>query len=178
MLVNQTKNDLALNARIGKYMSRKFKLIFAAAIAPAILLLGVALLLLELFVFKEGDYFLSGFCIAFGVALFVFVLCFYDKLLRATNKKLMQGKETLVVYRFEEEGFVAEATATDGVCSATNLRYSALVRCAEYPDLFLLYYNRVNVFGVDKAGMQEGTSEELSALLQQNLGKKYSRRRG
>lgn len=173
MLVNQTKNDLELNALVSKRMSKKPRILFLIA-ALLFLALGAALLCVELFVSDEGDYFLSIYLLVFGALFFVFDVFFYPLLLKGLCKKFMQGKISDCRYNFTEGGYEIESLLTDGqATSKTNGNYASLTEIREYEDLWLLYLNKATIFALRKDGMLEGTADELTALLHSAVGPRY-----
>lgn len=171
MFVNQTRNDLETNALAGKHINRRYKIIFGAVVSPIFIILGVALLVLEIYLSEEPDYFFPVLLMVMGVLLIVYALCF-DIIVLKIGKKLADGKEADVTFTFNDEGYEFVAVS-DGVNSSLTGEYSAFTKCDEYSDMWLLYYNKINMYIMKKDGMQEGTAEELSAFLQGKLGQKY-----
>lgn len=171
MFVNQTMNDVETNALAGKHINRRYKIIFGAVISPVFIILGVALLVLDIYLSDEPDYFFPVLLMVMGVLLLVYALCF-DIIVLKIGKKLADGKEADVTFTFNDDGYEFVATS-DGANSSLTGEYSAFTKCDEYSDMWLLYYNKINMYIMKKDGMREGTAEEFSAFLQEKLGQKY-----
>lgn len=172
MIVNQTKNDLQLNALVSKRISQKSRIVFFV-IALLFLALGAAVLCVELFS-DEPDYFLAIYLLVFGALFLVFDIFFYPLLLKGLCKKFMQGKVSDCRYTFTQDGYTVESGLTDGgATSKMQGDYSSLTEVREYQDLWLLYLNKATIFALRKEGMVEGTTDELTSLLRSTVGARY-----
>lgn len=172
MIVNETKNDVALNVKVAKRMTGKTRYILICG-GIFILACGILTLMLDLFAGDgKPDYFLDVAILLLGVFLIGFGCCF-GLILKRASVKTMQGKEADLKYVFSEDGYEMTSTLNDGTVSTTQGSYGAFTEGKEYRDVWLLYINKATVFAIDKAGMKEGTVEELSNLLRQKLGDKY-----
>lgn len=174
MIVNQSRNDLKTNARASAHMSKPMRivLIVCGAIITAIM---VAVLITDIVLQPDdADYVFDAVIAVLGV-LFLFMGLFYNKILKFTAKKLMQGKESTVTFTFTDEGYHAETLLNDGTSGTTQGSYESFTKCREYADMWLLYLNRASVFIIEKDGMKEGTVEELTSLFQQKFGTTYKR---
>lgn len=173
MIVNQTKNDLQLNALVSTRMSKKPRIAFFIA-ALAFLALGAGVLCGELFLSEEPDYFFPIFLLAFCALFLVFNVFFYSLLLKGLCKKFMQGKVSDCRYTFSQDGYTVESGLTDGgATSKMQGDYSSLTEVREYQELWLLYLNKATIFALRKDGMVEGTADELTALLRSAVGARY-----
>lgn len=119
LFVNETKNDLDTGMRAMRGTIKKMKYGIGAGLGGLFMALGLALLLLEIFVSEEKDYFLSVFFLVFGAVFFFFMMFFFEKLVRSNAKKLMQGKEGTVVSRFRQDGFEIISRTNDGLTGTT-----------------------------------------------------------
>ena len=174
MIVNQTKNDLELNALAAKRLSKKARILFSVA-ALMFLVLGIAVLCVEIFIpAEEPDYFDGIFFTVFGAIFLVFAVFLYPFVLKWACKRAMQGKYSDNRYTFTEEGYEIESKITEGeAASKTAGSYSSLTQVPEYCDLWLIYLNKATMFALRKDGMVEGTAEELTALLRSAVGARY-----
>ena len=174
MIVNQTKNDLQLNALVSKRMSKKPRIVFFI-IALVLLALGAAVLCVELCLpSDEPDYFLAIYLLVFGALFLVFDIFFYPLLLKGLCKRFMQGKISDCRYTFTQDGYTVESgLAGGGAESKMQGDYSSLTEVREYQDLWLLYLNRATIFALRKDGMVEGTADELTSLLRSAVGARY-----
>ncbi len=171
MFENETKVDLETNLRASRHIIRN-KRIALCALSVFIILLGIAMLLLEIFVWKDGDYYVGIIFTILGIFLFFFNL-FFNAVLRNTTKRALQGKESVVKYSFREEDYEAVTLVNDGTTSSTSGNYLSFLKICEYEDMWLIYFNKTTVFAVGKDGMTKGTSEELSEFLKTRVGAKY-----
>ena len=171
MFENETKIDLETNMRVSRNVSHKMR-ITSCILNVCLIILGIVLLLLELYVFKEGDYFLSIFLIAMGAVLLLFMLLLYPFVQKITGRAL-QGKESIMHYVFNEDGYEVVTNMNDGTSSTTSGNYSAFTKCNEYVDMWMMYLNQATVFIVRKDGMKSRTAEELSQFLLSKFGAKY-----
>ena len=173
MIVNQTKNDLQLNALVSKRISQKSRIVFFV-VALLFLALGAAVLCVELFLSEEPDYFLAIYLLVFGALFLVFDIFFYPLLLKGLCKRFMQGKVSDCRYTFTQDGYVVESGLADGgATSKMQGDYSSLTEVREYQDLWLLYLNKATIFALRKEGMVEGTADELTSLLRSVVGGRY-----
>lgn len=174
MIVNQTKNDLQLNALVSKRISQKTRIVFFIA-ALLFLALGAALLCVEIFLpSEEPDYFFPISLLVIGVLFCAFDIFFYPLLLKGLCKRFMQGKISDCRYTFTQDGYTVESGLTDGgATSKMQGDYSSLTEVREYRDLWLLYLNKATVFALRKEGMVEGTADELTSLLRSAVGARY-----
>lgn len=169
LFVNETKNDLDTGMRAMRGTIKKMKYGIGAGLGGLFMALGLALLLLEIFVSEEKDYFLSVFFLVFGAVFFFFMMFFFEKLVRSNAKKLMQGKEGTVVSRFRQDGFEIISRTNDGLTGTTQGEYGAFTQCVEYDDLWTLYYNKATVFVLKKDGMGRGSAQEFSDFLRTKI---------
>lgn len=169
LFVNETKNDLDTGIQAMRGMMRKMKYGVGAGLGGFLMALGLALLLLEIYVSEEKDYFFSVFLLVFGAVFFLFMMFFFDKLVRSNAKKLMQGKEGTVVSRFRQDGFEIVSRTNDGLTGTTQGEYNAFTQCVEYDDLWTLYYNKATTFVLKKDGMRQGSAQEFSDFLRTKI---------
>ena len=88
MFENETKIDLDTNMKMTKNLTHKSKFI-SCILSGVVVILGIAFLLLEIYVFKEGDYFLPIFFIVFGAAM-VIIMLFLPQVTHKISGKMMQ----------------------------------------------------------------------------------------
>lgn len=172
--LNETRIDLNYNLRMTDNMAGKKSQILLIVAALCLLVCGGVFLALELTLFKnsEPDFIFQIFLLTFGAVLLVFAFAFRP-LVKMLLKKNMQGKESVNSYTFTETGYEVVTKLNDGTESKASGGYAAFTEAREYRDMWLLYLNKATVFSVDKAGMTEGTVEELSALFMRNMGARY-----
>ena len=174
MFVNETKNDVEFSLKASENLAGKKSRLLLLVVMLVILAVGGVTLALELT--NPGE---NGADIALPVTCFVCgallgVLLFVLKpIMRKAIKKASQGKEGLNRYTFTEEGYEIQTTLNDGTVSATAGNYGGLVEAKEYKEMWLLFLNKATVFVVAKAGMVEGTAEELTALFMRAMGNRY-----
>lgn len=174
MIVNETKNDIQTNLRASEHMAgKKSRILLFVAAAFFLVIGGISLALDLVFPDEEGaDYFYPILCFVLAIFLGAFALSF-GAVIKKVVKKTMQGKEALNRYTFTDVGYEIQTTMNDGTTGTTQGGYGGFTAAKEYDDMWLLYVNKATVFSVVKSGVVEGTAEELSELLKQNLGDRY-----
>ena len=175
MFVNETKADLDFYMKSYNRMqgnkSKKMLLILAAVFLG----LGVLVLLLELFVFsREGDGIDYTFSLIFFImAVALTVLTFsLNAIARHSLKQSINGRDIVYRFTFDDEGYTAESTMSDGTTGTTKSAYINLTEIKEYDDMWLVSISKTN-FPILKSGMVEGTADELSAFLKEKIGIRY-----
>ena len=93
MFENETKMNAETNTRVMKRILQKSR-ILVGVMGALLLAMGIALLMTEIFVWKEGDYLFNIFMIVFGTILIVFCFALSPILSRA-SKKTMRDQETV-----------------------------------------------------------------------------------
>lgn len=175
LFVNVTKNDLETNVQAGKEIARKTRTILCGVMCPIIILLGVALLLLEIFAEStDRDFTFAIAIMVMGAVIFIYMTFFYSMTVRAITRKMMQGKEATVQYSFTEEGYEILTTTNAGITDTARGSFTAFAECRETKGFWLLFYNKATMFILRKDGMQKGSPEEFSSFLHRKFGVKYS----
>lgn len=167
MFVNQTQNNLETNLAANLHIAKPYKIVFLCVFCPLFLLLGVMCLLID-----PSDLVMPIFLIAMAVVFALFYLVFFKKILIHTIKKMLQGKEGVNTFTFEDDGFTVQTETNAGLSGSSTGVYGSLSKAVEYDDMWLLYYNRATVFTVCKSGMKEGSAEDFSVFLGVKLGER------
>lgn len=166
---NHTNNDMETNLRACVYMTKKPRMSLLV-LGILFIVLGVTMILLDVFLSEEKDYFVGILILV--LAVLVLVLYFlYPLILKITYKRMAQGKETAIDFTFNDEGYSLEQTGA--VASTSAGGWDTFTLCKEYSDMWLLYINKASVFIILKDGMTEGSWEELGRLFQEKLGANY-----
>ena len=108
------------------------------------------------------------FCV-FAVALFVWGCFFYQKTLKKAYRRQLGGKYSTVTFTFEGTELVMDVTSNVGLSEHATLSYVAFERVEEHRDCWIFQYNQMYRYVAMKAGMTEGTAEELSAFLRMRI---------
>lgn len=171
---NETRIDVEFNLRASEHMAGRTSRIIMLASGAFLILFGVAFFLVDYFVLSgaESDIFFPLFCGVIGAAFLVLGLVLKSVMRKALLKN-MQGKESTNAYFFTETGYEILTRLNDGTESTASGSYGGFTEAKEFKDMWLLYVNKATVFIVDKAGMTQGTAEELSALLSRAMGARY-----
>jgi len=173
MFINETKVDLNFNLKMNRYLSGKKVRMMLAILGALLMCCAIATLTLELMSMdEEADFFMPVFSFVMAIFMFSFA-CFYNSVLKMTLKKMMQGKESLDRYVFTEEGYEKISKINDGTSSTASGDYNAFTEAKEYKDMLLLFINKATIFPIERAGMIEGSWEELTSLVNRKLGDKY-----
>jgi uncharacterized membrane protein len=171
MFENETKMNAETNMKVMKRILQKSR-ILVGVMGALLLAMGIALLMTEIFVWKEGDYLFNIFMIVFGTILIVFCFALSPILSRA-SKKTMRDQETVLRYTFHENEYQLVTALSDGTTSQTQGNYLSFTKVCEFKDMWILYLNKSSVFAVSKEGMITGTEEEFTQFLRQKFGAKY-----
>lgn len=174
MFVNETRNDVENNVKASATMTRQLRLIMLILSLLFIVSGGVWLGFgLYNATTEEVDITAQLIVIICGIVLFVFLLCF-NKIQRKALESSMQGKEASVRFEFRDDGYeVVSVFLNESLTGTVKGNYYAVTECREDKELWLLYFNKANVYLMLKSGMQEGTAEDFTAFLKERLGNRY-----
>ena len=87
------------------------------------------------------------------------------------NNVSMQTSGTFIF----KDSSVETVINSDTVSSQGELQYSELFKVCETDKFIFLFLNKMQAYIVDKATIENGTEDELRAVLQKSLGNKYKR---
>lgn len=167
MFINQTPNNLENNLAANLHVGKKVKLMTLCVFCPLFILLGVAFLWID-----PSDLIGPIFLFSLAVLFAAFYLLFFKRILKRSIKKLMEGKEGVNTFTFDEDSFTIQTETNAGLSSQATGVYSALTKVEEYDDMWLLYYNKANMFIVMKECMTQGTAEDFSVFLNVKLAER------
>lgn len=167
MFINQTPNNLENNLAANLHVGRKVKIITLCVFCPLFILLGAAFLWID-----PNDLIGPIFLFSLAVLFAAFYLFLFKPILKRTIKKMMEGKEGVNTYCFDEDSFTIQTETNAGLSSSAAGVYSALTKVEEYDDMWLLYYNKANMFIVMKDCMTQGSAEDFSVFLNVKLAER------
>lgn len=174
---NETKNDIETGMKASQKLIRRMKYGLGAGGGGLLIALGLMLLLLEIFETDEKDYFFPVFLLVFGVVFLIFCFFFFDKLVRKNADKMLQGKTSTVLYRFRQDTLEIVSHTSDGATDTMRCGYGVFPSCLEYDDMWVLSYNKIAVYALNKNGMRKGSAEELSEFLRAKIAERYQDKR-
>lgn len=77
------------------------------------------------------------------------------------------------IYTFDEQYMTLTQTMGDVFTSTLKARYSYIYKAREDNNYFYLYISQMQSHVIDKSSITQGTLEEVTALLKNNLGNKF-----
>ena len=91
---------------------------------------------------------------------------------RLSYNQLGRFKDAESEYRFGDESFIA-LTSKDGINQQAEYSYDMIDKVIETKEFIFIYQTKNTAFYVDKATVEGGTAEDIRAIFQPRLGKKY-----
>ncbi len=178
MIKNHSALDMDTNMKATRGAIGKVKLFLNVFVVLLFAVFSLSALFDALDSGEASDWGFFGMWYVLMAVFLIIINCgIFTKLVRKQTQKI-DSRVTETDYIFEEDYFEATATVRgEDVRTHTHCAYTALSSVVEYPDLWSMYYNQGAVYPVRKDGMTEGSAEELSALLKNRLGAKYTVRK-
>lgn len=81
--------------------------------------------------------------------------------------------DTEEIFTFDEQYITVTQTKGDEYFATTKAKYSYIYKAQEDDNYFYLYISKMQSHVIDKSSITQGTLEEFSALLKNNLGDKF-----
>ena len=161
-----TKEDFAYFTRYTEFFANgKFAKILCFLVA------ALALIVVALFTGQGVFLVCAAIFAGFGLLLLALSLGAVSKRVSAMLREAKEFYAVENVYVFSENGFAVE-NKVKGRIKTKEVPYANILRAVEVKKFFFLYVNRTLAFIVSKAGIEEGSAEELSKTLFAALGKK------
>ena len=125
----------------------------------------------------ERDFFIGIILVVFG-ALFTPLCILLTFVLQKSNNKAQAiiSVQTKSVYTFDAVAVEVQTIKGDEFRERTWMKYSYLHKVEEGNAAYYLFTAKAQCLIVNKAGLAEGTLEELNALLSANLGNKFKKK--
>lgn len=164
MFINQTPNNLETNLAANLHLGKKIKIFTLCGFCPLFIILGIAVLILD-----PAEPITPIFFFILAALFAVFYLFLFKPILKRTIKKQLNGMESENTFCFEDDHFTIQTTSKNGLNSSATGVYGCLTKVEEYDDMWLFFYNKINLFILLKDGMTEGTVEDFSVFLHVKL---------
>lgn len=175
MIKNHTVLDTETSMNATRGMMKKTKVFLNVFVVLIFVIFSLSALFEALESGELADWLFFSMWYVLIVIFLIIINCgIFTKLVRKQAKKI-DSRITDTEYVFEEEYFEETAVVRgEDVRTYIHCAYASLSSVVEYPDMWSLYFNQGAIYPVRKDGMTEGTAEELSALLKNRLGAKYT----